>query len=314
MRPAPPAPLLLGIVLSLCTTSLATAEPEAPERIKARQLVAEGREALSKQQYSSALERFQQAYLLWPRPEIQFNLSLVYVELKDKINAAVHLRRFIARASASERAAIPEPIRNVLREVAVIRVQPQGPTITTWLNGRKVGTGDVEIVLLPGVYSLEMRDGDRVVQHEEFPLGGGQELVWRQSRAFQPRPVGRPRTSRDQAHHRSSRGTSRRLHYAAFVALAALAGCAGAAIVGTGIRARDLNDGYRTTGDPQTRDLGRSYQLTTNVLVGVAASAAVTAAVLAIFTRWPGKETSRSVRVTPALAPGGVAVQLGWRY
>ena len=65
--------------------------------------------------------------------------------------------------------------------------------------------------------------------------------------------------------------------------------------------------------DPDLHDQGELYQRTTNALWGVCAGVAVTAVILAIFTRWRRAESSSPVSAGPLVGPGGVGLTITWK-
>ena len=78
--------------------------------------------------------------------------------------------------------------------------------------------------------------------------------------------------------------------------------------VGLGVRTRALHRDFDQNPTWSTRDEGLRYQTLTNVMWGIAGAAALSAAVIAIFTRWKRTERPNRVQVLPVLTPGGVGV------
>ncbi len=104
-----------------------------------------------------------------------------------------------------------------------------------------------------------------------------------------------------------------RLHWAYFTTAAALTLGLAAGAVATGVMAKRAYDDYQDDPtDASLRNKGINLVKTTNILWGATAGMAVTAVILAVFTRWhnaPAKEgESQSVTATPMIAPGGGGV------
>lgn len=76
---------LIGIatlVVCMTTPAAAQTEPEAPyAKTQARAALKEGARLLEKRQFAAALARFQEAYGLFPVPQIHYNFGLAYVGL-----------------------------------------------------------------------------------------------------------------------------------------------------------------------------------------------------------------------------------------
>lgn len=90
------------------------------------------------------------------------------------------------------------------------------------------------------------------------------------------------------------------------------------AATGTGVKALQLNKEWKDTGSASTRKSGMLLQGVTNALWGVSAAAAVTAAILAIFTRWkrtkPDRDQSAALDVDVGPLPGGASVRVSTRF
>lgn len=288
------------------------------ERDQARALLAEGQQRMRQQRYSDAVRLFKEAYRLWQRREIQFNLALAYLEMKDRVAAGRHLRRYLARATADEREALPQRFQLLQQQIGLVRVNTTDRRVEIWIDGRLHGAGQVEVVVLPGKHAVELRLGQSVVKRREFDVGPGREVVWdpppipqprRHRPAPMPAPMPAPLPTLD------DRGSllPERLHWAFFAAAAAVAMGTGSVATYTGVRTlqirNDLKDHYTEEG---VRDLDR-HRLATNVLLVVTGAAALTATLLAVFTRWRARpKRAQSVTVIPTLGPGdaGLGIQL----
>jgi hypothetical protein len=310
--------LMVALLLALFGLNSGVARAATPDpeiQRKTRALVERGHKALRDKKFKEALNSFNEAYRMWPRKEIQFNLALVYRETGDKIAAVTHLRMYLKQAGPGARAALPVVFRRLLTQVGVLSVVAPKPVATIWLGGRKVGSGRVELVLLPGVHVVEVRLGRQVLSHREVRLAGGQEIVWNPT-LIERRPAARlgppvvvPRVT-----------PRKRLHWAYFAAATIVAAAAGGALIYTGIRTRDLESQYSSAPSLDLREEGTRYMNATNVLIGVAGAAAITAAVFAFYTRWRGGGASgageRADRATliPGVWANGATLSIRWRH
>jgi hypothetical protein len=306
------------LVLGLTGVALAPDPARAAsreDRDQARRLLAEGKKRMRQKRYQDAVRLFEQAHELWQRREIQFNLALAHLELGDKVVAGRHLRRYLAKATPAERQALPERFRRLQRQVGLLRVQTENERVEIWIDGKRRGSGRVEAVVLPGKRSVELRRGSHVLARRVFEVGGGREVVW------DPPPLPPPRRSRPPPPRRAvPEDTPGRkpLHWAVFATAAAVAVAAGVAATSTGVRTLQIRDELRTQ-EGSEYDAGviemERHKLATNVLIGITGAAAITAAILAIFTRW--RETPRSpvsATLRPTLGPGCAGVGLRLRY
>lgn len=304
--------LALGLWLAITPAAEAQAAP-AEDRVQARSFLVRGKKLLRQKRYRDAVRSFQQAYRFWQRREIQFNLALAYLELGDKVAAGRHLRRYLHKATPAERQALPGRFVQLQRQIGLLRVQSTtDPRVEIWIDGQRRGTKSVAVVVLPGPRAVELRRGSRVLMRKVIQVDGGREVIWNpppislsgpRPRKIPPPPVTIRRTRR------------RRIHWALFTTVAALAVCAGAATLYTGIRALQLRDEWRTDPSDELKQKVERHELATNVLIGVAATAAAGAVVLAFFTRWRSSagEPPRSL-LMPVLTPGGAGLSFRQRF
>jgi len=295
-------------------------------KAEAKVLIKQGTQYLRELKARLAVAAFKQAYGHCKARVIQFNLALAYLVLGERVTAATHLRRYLNGATAAERRALPPPLKLLLTEVGVLRVQVRIATATIWVDGQLRGSGRVEIVVLPGLKVVEIRFGDRVLKHTKLEVAAGQTAVWNPHIDAKPRRTGLPRraipthlargTSTSSASSASSASSSsRRLHWAYFASVAVVAAVGGVALTYTGVRTFQLREDWRASpSDAIEKDFDR-YKLISNVLVGVAATAGIAAAIIAVFTRWRrNKPEKPRVSVSFAFIPGGGGLTVCGRY
>ncbi len=315
--------LLLAAMLS--THGVAGAQTESPSRVekrKAKRAFRLGKRLFRRHRYTQAVEAFENAYRFWPRREIQFNIAYSYAKLGEWVKAVTHLRLFLKKASTAEKKRLPRLLREAQGKVGVLVVRMPDDRAEIYVDGRPAGKGQVELVVEPGQKAVEIRLNDRTVSRKNIDVLAGTEKVWELTEMPQPahptRPVVRQVTrpsprSRDlrktvevEPPTPPARPARKGIHWAYFAAASVLAVGAGAAVVAFGLKTQSLRKDYEDHPSESLMNDGNRAKLLTNVMIGVTAGAAATAAVLAIFTRWGKKKTAeRQTRVSPAFVPGG---------
>lgn len=219
-------------------------------------------------------------------------------------------------------------LKTLGQKVSVLTVKgPAGAMVH--IDGKAVGVVPVEVVILPGSHRIALIKSKQVVGRQTVTLKGGQpETIT----VIAPVPIAPPpRKRRVGSGTGSGTGTGHAvgpnptprpkglpMTYALTFAVVAVA-LAGAA-TGTGVKALQLHKEWKDTGSSSTRKSGMLLQNVTNVLWGVSGAAAVTAAILAIFTRWKRTKPDRygsatlDVDVDVGPLPGGASVTLSTRF
>jgi len=288
------------IILMVCLpTGLARAETSEADKAKARKLVKIAKVMLKKKDLNQALRYFEQAHRYWANPVIQYNIAVVHMAKGSKVKAAYALRKYMKTATADQKARLPVALRKVLTQVAVLRIKARATDVAIWVEGKLEGMGTVEVVVLPGKRTVEFRKGEKVMEAKDLDTAGGQTLIYNQGGPSPTPPPPPPPAD------------TKKLHWVYFVAAAGLAVVAGAVAVGTGVRTLALYDEFKKdTSDTDIQRQGKTMKAVTNAMIGVTAAAAVAAGVLAFFTRWKKTEKPNTVRVQPAVTPGGASVSL----
>ena len=309
--------LLAGVLWIQGVAGAQTASPSRVEKRKAKRAFRLGKKLFRRHRYTQAVEAFENAYRFWPRREIQFNIAYSYAKLGEWVKAVTHLRLFLKKASTAEKKRLPRLLRAAQGKVGVLVVRMPDDRAEIFVDGRPAGRGQVELVVEPGQKAVEIRLNDRTVSRKNIDVLAGTEKVWELTEmpqsAHPTRPVVRQvtRASSSQVEPRTddvvpSKLARKGIHWAYFAAASVLAVGAGAAVVAFGLKTQSLRKDYEDHPSESLMNDGNRAKLLTNVMIGVTAGAAATAAVLAIFTRWGKKKTSeRQTRVSPAFIPGG---------
>jgi len=284
--------------------------PRPTAKAKARKLVKLAKRFIRQKQFKRAVVTFKQAYRYWARKEIQFNIALVYLEMGAKVKAYEHLRVFLRASDPGVISRLPAPLVQLRDELGVLRVTTPAKDLDIVVDGTRRGTGRAEVVVMPGEHQVRLERNGETVQKKQLRVSGGATVVWDAEAVSRPPP----RKGPDDPDPIAPSSARKQLHWAWFAAAAGLAVVAGGVVVGTGVKTLQLGEDYDA--DP-TRDLqqeGRRYKVATNVMIGVSAAAAFSAAVLAFFTRWSRRERPSAVKVRPGVSPGGASVTLDFSF
>ncbi len=153
-----------------------------PAREEARKLVREGAELYEQNDRVGAVGKFEDAYAIYPAPEILFNLGLAYVDVGR--NAAAHR----ALAGFLENLGFPDEARLRQAEQAVHQLEPlvgrllirvpyrDGALVR--VDRQRVGVAplDFAIAVEPGVHEVTALVEGKEVVYEQVAAGPG-ELV-----------------------------------------------------------------------------------------------------------------------------------------
>jgi hypothetical protein len=290
-------------------TGPARADTSEADKTKARKLVKIAKRMLKKKDLDRALRFFEQAHRYWANPVIQYNIAVVHLAKGNKVKAVIHLRKYMKQASSADQVRLPEALRKVLSQVAVLHIRAPAADVAIWVDGKLEGMGKAEVVVLPGKRKVEFRKGEEVVSQKTLNAVGGQTHVYSSDTGMSSTGTGGTSGSTTP----TDRG--KKMHWTYFVAAAGLAVVAGVVTIGTGVRTLALKDEFdRDQSDTDVQSKGKTMKAVTNAMIGVTAVAAVTAGILAFFTQWKKTEKPHTIRIQPALTPGGASMSLSVRF
>ncbi len=170
----------------MCTRTARAEEPDAGTRMAARELAVAGAEAFDKQDFATALDRFQRAESLYKVPSIAVMVARALartgrvVEAVDKYEETLRMPLDASAPEAFQRAvadatAEVEPVRaRVARvELRLPADAPAGSEVT--LDGRPVPPAllGVATPVNPGVHHLAAHAPGRIPYHSDVTLAEG---------------------------------------------------------------------------------------------------------------------------------------------
>jgi len=169
---SPSIALALSLLLSAVAAqpaSAQTGEPEAEPAAKestvdqARETYQRATAAHEAGRHQEAIELFQEADRLLPRPALSYNIALVYEDMKDGAKALAAYRSYLERdPNAEERAQVEARIHELEKEFEASALQmlsvtsdPVGATVL--VDGKPVGVTPWSANIEPGAHDVELR-------------------------------------------------------------------------------------------------------------------------------------------------------------
>lgn len=263
----------------------------------ARELFQRGRGAYETGDFEGAVEAWQAAYELDPRPLLQFNLAQAYERLGRLQESLDAYERFLAAAPSDAEDVPAARIRaaalqqRLARTGIVLRGGPDGAVVLIDGTERARLPRPDPITVPPGSYRVEVQaEGYEPFESVVAVTAGAQVEVEITMQALQ----GGAAEPTDEGGGVSTIGI-------------AVAAGGGALLVGgavTGILALGAA-GDATTSDDSDADRARTLGLVTDILLGVGAAAAVTGVVLMFVL---GGDEDRATAVAPMIGPDRVGV------
>jgi tetratricopeptide (TPR) repeat protein len=317
--------------------SASAARTDDTEKALGKRYYKKGQRLFERGDYREAIAALEKALKHWRRREIHFNIAACHYKLGQRHRAATHLLAYLRGAAdrRRERRRLPRPLRRLLRRVGVVIVSVSRDDVDIWINGRPRGRRRVEVAVRPGEVAVELKRKDRSLAHKVLRVGRGSVARWEiddLQKLAGGSGGGAGNGGGGAAGGGSGNGAGggsgswvrQRLHWAWFTASAALAVAAAGSAVGLGLKTRDLHQRFDREPSFELRDEGLRYQHATNAMWAVAGAAAISAAVLAIFTRW-GREVGPAaprprtvgpapteVTLVPGVGPAGVSLTGTW--
>jgi hypothetical protein len=309
-----PSIVLVAVLLS---QSIAPQQPAHPEaKSKAQVLLKQGSALFEEGDYQSALDKFEQAYAIFPSPKLQFNIAQANRDLGRPVEALTAYEKFLALAPDAS----PDALSDARKSSADLRGKLGQLKINCWpadsevtLDGRGAGATPQRepIWAVPGYHQI-------TIQHQQFSpaiesievLAGKVQTVTVRLRpssspalapiALTPTTVTPPRGVQAQLEKSVDEGLDHRPHYRTYFwtgvgTTGALA--LGAVVAGLAANSKfnELHDscGRTTAGCPESQISSvKSRVLVTNVLWTLAGAATLTTGIVLYIDN---RETGASI-------------------
>jgi hypothetical protein len=305
------------------------------KKAAAKKHFARGRKLFEKERYKQAIAAFLRAYRRWPYPVIHFNIALAYLFCGDDIAAVTHLRKYLVEASEGE-IEIPKELKKAQHRVGVVIVSIPDDTADIYVDGKKAGIGNVELVLRPGRKRIEIRKEGQTIAARTFIVQGGKEQIWQLSWAAWKKKTKKLEAAllqqEQERKEQEELGESRkkriaklveleasashrlgRLHWGYFAGAAAVTGASLITSIALSARTVQLRDDFldnRT--DTDLRAQGVAHKRAAEIMWGVTGGFAVATAIVAIFTRWRPATETPDIQVTPVAGPTQAGIRIDW--
>jgi len=298
-------------------------------KLRVIKLAQQGKQAFLAKRYDEALRHWRDAYTLWRKPQLLYNIALAYERSGRPTQAMTFLRAFFNEAKTTPQK--PDLMKGARKlegalspQVCVLGlIGPKGAQ--AFVDDKLVGNLPLEVVLAPGTHRLTLKGLGYTTVKRTITLVAGRTTLLdvHLPRAVRPRlptrPVSttRPRPGGPAAHglgtQPPSPSSGKGLHPAYTLAAAGVALALAGVAVGTGLLAVGRYEEFQTNPTLDSRARVKTLQDATNSLWGLAGAVGAAAVVLAIFTRWRSRPESRA-RPTPTPTvdivpgPGGLGV------
>jgi tetratricopeptide (TPR) repeat protein len=287
-------PLLAAfLVLSLpCRAS----DPKADSK----KLFADGIKLFNNGEIEEALGKFHKAYVAYPHWKIRKNIGLCYMKLGENVLALQELYGYLEEGKSDltekEKQTVMNVIFEILQNVGIVRFLQLPPAAEVVVDGQSNSDAALgkDIYVDPGLHVVSVLTADdKVLYRQEMNLAPGELKEIDISKNTKPIEAAPGKTSEipgwQEVGPPKKEKKLKVLHPAIFGSAVGLTLVFGASAIGTGAKAKQLNDKYfdESTPDSERAGLeadGKKFQRDTNALIGVCAGMAAVSLVLFFFT------------------------------
>ena len=280
--------LVLATLLGISAQAAGQTAVEAEQGKKtAADEFAKGKQLFAAGEYDEAAVAFTKAYEAAPHQAVLANIALCYDKAGRFPEAVITYRRYIADpVQKGKNAEIRQRLQELKNEVGELDIECLAAGCSIRLDGMDRGPAPVNAVVEPGSHKIEASvDGEiRESIMERADAGTVVRVRLRADKAGDgPAPVApdTPAAEDGAAEEPAARETSLGVPFWVASSVTVVAGATTVAFGVLTIRARD---DYEASGytDADIKEKGERDRLITNVMIGVTAAAAVTAAAFAI--------------------------------
>jgi hypothetical protein len=308
---------LLGVLL-VCSALLGAGAASAQGSDEAREAFQQGIDAFGERRYEEAREAFVRANELSPSWKLLYNIGQCEAALKRYGLALTHFEQYLSEGgdnlTTERRDEVLAEVERLRKMVGSLEVTAPAGAIVV-VDGVERGTAP-----LPGrlrvaasvEHQLVIRLGDRVLLDRTVMAGGGENLKFEVSAEGAEEPV-------DEATEPDEGGSG--LHPAGWVVL----GVGAALLVGGGVTggvalskngelADSCPDGVCQPGKQGEIDSRDALAMTSNVLLGVGAAAAVAGVLMLVLMDGDEEPGGADVALAPVAGPGAAGLTAEWRF
>jgi len=193
----------LAIALVLLTVA-ASAPALAQDKATASALFKEGNALRKEKKYPAALEKYQEAYRIYPSFKIQYNIAVTLQYMGRYAEAVTVYQRFLREGIGKSPEALvhltKKKILLLRSEIAVVAVRCGLDGATVILDGKEEGKSPLgrDLYLAPGKHTLQVAHAGYEPYQEDFTVEAGQRkevsvtLVEKPEEPEKPEPMASP--------------------------------------------------------------------------------------------------------------------------
>jgi hypothetical protein len=149
----------VAILIALCGAAFADPQLDPSRKDEAAKLVAQGTSRFDRRDFQGALDRYREAYAIYPAPKLHYNIALALSGMARSAEAADELTRFLATAGdapADARAQATKLLAALDRELGKIAIDATAAGATASVDGRDVGEPPIELHAAPGSHAIRI--------------------------------------------------------------------------------------------------------------------------------------------------------------
>jgi hypothetical protein len=168
----------LVLVLTLVGATPTALAQDEDTRARAREQFGLGVQRYEAQDYTAALQAFQEAYRLAPHPMVRVNMANCYENLGRPLEALAHFERFLVEATSAtrqQRREVETAIRRLQGQIGELQlsIAPDGALVTIDSSETRRAPLLEPVRLAAGTHRLEVRLEGYRTQHRELQVIGG---------------------------------------------------------------------------------------------------------------------------------------------
>ena len=172
----------------------------AQDKVTATVLFKEGNTLRKVKKYPEALDKYQEAYRLFPSFKIQYNIALTLQLMGRNAEAVTVYQRFIREGTGKSQERMlrlaRKKIRQLLSEISVVAVRCAVDGSTVFIDGIEEGKSPLgrDLYLAPGSHTLKVSHPGYVTSEEIFTVAAGQRKEWSVTLEKKPEEPAKPAT------------------------------------------------------------------------------------------------------------------------